>query len=481
MTISKFYHKISFLLFFFFLLSFFFINVEAVSFKFLWENTTVEIPLGDSIENYKYIPLAKLYRNGLLLSDSNVTYNTEGDWLFYSKDINTYKLGTYKVWYKAYDSKYKPGTCSGYKALVNFVVKDIKKPSINIFSDPYLIRRGRELKLENNFNAFDDDCIKEVKLIHDINSDILGDYSVTVVAIDNSNNQEIKKFNVTVYENSYPEISTTVNSDTIEVPLNGNFDIKSIFKAYDRVDLDITNKIIFDTFYDNEIKEYDYTVKVENSCGLMSKKTIRIKVVDKTIPVITLLAKDIVLDYKTDFNSYDFKKYIKEIIDDEKINYDRLEITHNIINEIGSYVVTFTYNDGYNKGIEELRVLLISSEKPIINTEEISISKGEKDDIKNYLDIIDESDPNIIDSVILYDNNVDYDKEGSYIAEVYCINSSGISNTKKIKINVSNGFINGSLGNTILIIILFIVIGIILLFLLYYFVIRKYIRKKVNG
>lgn len=97
MIISKLYQKTSFLLFFFFLLSFFFINVEAVSFKFIWQDTTVEIPLGGTLENYKNIPIARLYKNGDLLSDANVTYNTEGDWLFYFKDVNTYKVGTYKV------------------------------------------------------------------------------------------------------------------------------------------------------------------------------------------------------------------------------------------------------------------------------------------------------------------------------------------------------------------------------------------------
>ena len=480
MIISKLYQKTSFLLFFFFLLSFFFINVEAVSFKFIWQDTTVEIPLGGTLENYKNIPIARLYKNGDLLSDANVTYNTEGDWLFYFKDVNTYKVGTYKVWYKAYDSKYKPGTCTGYKALINFVVKDFKKPVINIFSDPYLVRRGSNLKLENNFNAFDDDGIKEIKLIHNIDIDILGDYEVTVVAIDNSNNQEVNRFHVTIYENSYPEITTTIDSDYLEVPLNGNFDIKSIFKAYDRVDLDITNKIIFDRFYDNEVKEYDYTVKVENSCGLISKKTIRIKVVDKNVPVIILLTKDIVLDYKTDFNSYDFKRYIKEIKDNEKIDYNNLEITHNLKNEIGSYIVTYVYNDGYNKGEEKLRVLLISSDKPIINTEEIYISLGNKEEVIDSLDIVDASDPNIIDSVVLYDSNVDYDKEGSYYADVYCINSSGISNTKKIKINVSNDFLINNSFNSILIIVLIVIITLLSLFILYYFVIRKFIRKKDN-
>ena len=109
-------------------------KVHATSWKFVWQNTTVHVPVGSSIEEYKNVPVANLYRNEILLTDSQVTYNTEGDWMYYFKDIDTRKIGTYQVWYKAYDAKYSPGTCTGYKALVSFVVEDKVSPTITIFS-----------------------------------------------------------------------------------------------------------------------------------------------------------------------------------------------------------------------------------------------------------------------------------------------------------------------------------------------------------
>ena len=132
-------------------------------------------------------------------------------------------------------------------------------------------------------------------------------------------------------------------------------------------------------------------------------------------------------------------------------------------------------NDVFNK----LKVMI--SEQLGIDEEKIELTSTLLDDLSaDSLDIVDASDPNIIDRVVLYDSHVDYDKEGSYYADVYCINSSGISNTKKIKINVSNDFLINNSFNSILIIVLIVIITLLSLFILYYFVIRKFIRKKDN-
>ena len=79
--------KGKFLFFFLIFIAFAFIpfKASAASWKFMWKNTTVHVPLGASIEDFKNVPKAYLYRNEILLTDTAITYNTEGDWMYYFK------------------------------------------------------------------------------------------------------------------------------------------------------------------------------------------------------------------------------------------------------------------------------------------------------------------------------------------------------------------------------------------------------------
>ena len=69
--------KGKFLLFFLMLIAVAFIpfKASAASWKFMWKNTTVHVPLGASIEDYKNVPKANLYRNEILFSCENLYVN----------------------------------------------------------------------------------------------------------------------------------------------------------------------------------------------------------------------------------------------------------------------------------------------------------------------------------------------------------------------------------------------------------------------
>ena len=108
-------------LFFFLLLSF---KSNAASWHFEWEQTYIEVPLYANIDLYVTIPFARLYKDNHLLEDAEITYQRTGDWLYLLSDVDTTKIGTYQVWYKAYEKKYLPGQCQGYKTLVTFQVTD---------------------------------------------------------------------------------------------------------------------------------------------------------------------------------------------------------------------------------------------------------------------------------------------------------------------------------------------------------------------
>ena len=441
--------RIKIFLFIFLLASFFFIpfKTEAASWKFIWKNTTVHVPVGASIEDYKNIPYASLYKNEVLLTDTKITYNTEGDWLYYFKDIDTKKLGNYLVWYKAYDSKYSPGTCTGYKALVSFVVEDITPPEVYIYEPVYRIKRGSSYDLSTNYSAKDNYKLEEVKVSESINKSKVGTYPVTVIAKDSSSNETRKEFKVLVYEDEAPVILSDLPDGILKVPLNEKVDLKSHFSAIDSVEGDITSKIIFPDIKTNELSEKEYWISVTNGANLTTKYKFCVIVVDDVTPSLELSFHSVVLDYKTDFSSFDFKKYIKSLTDNQPINEKNLFISHNLENMVGSYTIWYSYSDGVFTVNDSIEVSLVSYDKPEVIVEDVILSAGESIDLMNFVQVYDPSDTAVSDSIEIYDSSVDYETEGTYYAEVYCINSSGKSTTKPIKVIIQGNHLDSEKNN----------------------------------
>jgi hypothetical protein len=308
--------------------------------------------------------------------------------------------------------------------------------------------------------------------MHEINTNKVGTYPVTVVAIDASGNKASKEFYAVVYENKAPVISFDMPNNILEIPLNKPCDIKSHFIATDAFEGDISSKIEYPTIKNDEVKEYRYTVRVKNEANLSSRYTITIRVVDDVEPKLELTTKSLLFDYMIDLNSINFMDYIKDLSDNKEINYDNLKITTDMENKVGSYTIWYSYTDDIYTVSDSIAVSLISYTKPEIIVEDISILEDSDVDLSLFIECYDESDENILDSLEIYDQNVDYGNPGTYYAEAYCMNSSGLSTTKTFKVIVNS---NGIEMNPMLIgmiISLAISLGLIA-FILIYIILKK--------
>lgn len=475
--------KISKIILFFQLLAIFLFlpfTVFAASWKFMWVNTTVNVPVGASIEDYKNIPKAYLYKNDVCLTDSTITYNTEGDWLYYFKDIDTYTVGQYHVWYKAYDAKYSPGTCTGYKALITFNVVDKKPPEIKINQDYFYIKRGNDFDLSKNYNVKDNYKLESVEVLHEINNKKTGTYLVSVIAKDSSGNQAISKFNAVVYENESPVISCDAPGDIIQIPLNKEVDISSHFTAIDSYEGDISNRIEYPIIKNDTVSEYPYTVTVKNEANLSSTYKVTIKVIDDVEPTLELSCHNLVLDYSLDFYLIDYRRYIKRISDNLPINYDNLIITHDLENRVGSYTIWYSYSDGIFTVSDSIEVSLVSYDKPEVYVDDIELTVDNPIDLYDFVSVYDKSDMNVSSTIEIYDENVDYTKAGTYYAEVYCINSSGLSTTKRFKVIVKEEAVESESFNYYFLglILAFVLIFGLLIFIVLYIVLNKRKLKK---
>ncbi len=466
-------------------------SIHAATWEFRWTNTVVHVPLGGNLSEYSLQPEARLYRDGALLADANISYLREGDWLYFMSNVNTTRVGTYKVWYKASEKdKYRPGTCTGYKALISFVVEDLVKPKVDIISDNVFIQREsitptttryEELtnQIKANVNASDNYSECEIVLSHNIDFTKTGTYDVTASAIDSSGNRDSKSFKVSIYDSSYPVITFSGTGDNfLKIPLGSNANIRDYFTATDEIDGDISSLIEYPMVKVDEICEYNYTVSVKNKSGNTTTKTIRIYVVDDTPPTMKLQTHNLLLDYKTNFDEYDFASKVS-LTDNLPINYDNLSITTDVKNEVGSYTVWYSYTDGVYEVEDTIDLKCISKEKPKIMADDIVIKAKSNADLKNYITVYDDSDNNIYESLEIDDSKVNYLKKGTYYATVCATNSSGQSATQRIKVIISGSVLEESNIAVIIILIVFLIITIGYGgFFVYYFVIRK--RKKSN-
>jgi hypothetical protein len=340
------------------------------------------------------------------------------------------------------------------------------------------IRRGDEYNLSANYTVRDNYKVESVTEVHSINTGVVGTYPVTVIARDSSGNQRKASFEAFVYENQAPVISSDIESGVLKIPVHEDYDIKSHFTAMDKFEGDITNKIIFPTLDTSMVSEYDYTVSVSNDAGLSDSITITIKVVDEEAPTLELTTHSILLDYTLDFSTVDFKKYIKSLTDNTSINYENLSITNDLENRVGNYTIWYSYTDGIYTVNDSIEVSLVSYNKPKIYVDDIELYVDSSINLYDVIELDDPSDPDIYDSLIIYDQNVNYNKEGIYYAEAYCMNSSGQSTTKSFKIIIHDTslFKEENMPFYIVIFVSALIILILVLFILIYFLSKR--RKK---
>ena len=390
-----------------------------------WFNTNININVGESVYEYKDKPYAILYRNSVPLSDSEISYDREGDWMYYLKNVNTNKVGSYYVWYKAFEKKYKPGTCNGYKCLIKFNVIDNINPSVSVINDDIILKRGDSINLLDNI-IYKDDSACEIKILNEPSFDKIGVYDIYYLVIDEYNNSTKGTFKVTIYDDTKPKIYTKSGLNYIDIAQNSNPLLSEYFYAIDSYDGDISNIIQYPNLDTKNVGSYLYTISVTNSSNIKEELTVTINIIDEIEPKIEGV-DDIILDYSLDFNNYDFKSLIN-IIDNNPINYDNLIINHNLENNVGNYKINYEYFDGFYKVYKEINVNLL-----------------------DYVEIVDDSDPLIYDNLDIDDSNVNYNKEGIYEASIYVINSSGLSNNKKIKIDIINNKSNKKKGNGLII------------------------------
>lgn len=469
------------------------IKASAASvFSYRWENVHVEVPLFASIYDYSILPKASLYKDGKLLTDTNITYDTNGDWLYYLKDVNTAKPGQYSVWYKAYESNYKPGTCNNYKQLVTFTIYDNEAPVINLLN--------KEIEIPKETEKFDftslvtvTDNLNDYTLSinsSSVNFKAIGDYEVYYKATDSSGNYDEETLLVHVVDTAAPVITYLGKTNPLKIEALDTIDLKTYFKATDDVKGDVSSSFKIESGnldYQNEDGTFTFTASGKYSYQISftddintSTYDLDIEVVDNNPPVLKLKTTSIETDYRTTFMIETFKSLIAESRDNGKDLKDRVEIDYSsIVNSVGSYQVKYFVKDDLGLETEAvLTVNLISNVPPSLVTKNASIMVGELIDFKEYVTVSDPSDNEIENKIEFLDENFDNNTPGIYYINVVCKNSSNKTTTGTIKVEVVSKTETIIGGNFNLKLAILIVTGGLIIGTSIYLIIKKKKEKK---
>lgn len=420
-------------------ISFFSLDTYAKTYRFVWDEQTtyIDVSLGDNINNYTSIPKAYLYVDNILMEDAEITYLSTGDWLYLLTDVDTSKVGEYKVWYKASESKYSPGQCDGYKTLVTFNVIDDKPPMITDIPTELTYLIGGNKPLYETYIVANDNSGNYNVLIDDssVLYNVVGTYTVNVRVDDGYN---VIKENITLHVKDPvgPIITFLGENNTIKINLGDEVDLKSYFTAIDNIDGDVINSIRYNPFDTNVEQEFKLEVKFNDSNGNVSNIFVDIKIVDENEPVITVFNESLILEYNIDYLE-ELKNNIKEAyVGKIDIKNDVIIDTTNLKNSVGAYSITYSYTYKDKQVSKVVTVNILSSVSPTLMLENFDSYIGKKPDYLSYITAIDDSDPYIGSKIEIDDSNVDYYKAGRYPVFVSVTNSSGLSKTDTLYVTV---------------------------------------------
>ena len=415
------------------------INVYAKSYKFIWDESTtfINVSLGDNINKYTNIPKANLYIDNVLMEDAEVSYLTTGDWLYLLTDVDTSRVGEYKVWYKAFETKYSPGQCEGYKTLVTFNVIDDEPPVIKSIPDELTYLIGTNKPVYESYILVNDNSGKFNIVVDDssVLYNVVGEYVVNIIVDDGYNvvNSSIKLY---VKDPVGPIITFIGENNTIKLNVGDTIDLKPYFTAVDNIDGNVINSIRYENFDTKEEKEFQLEVRFNDSNYNYSSIFVNVVIVDENEPVINLINETLILEYNTDY-LLELKNNIKEAyVGKLDIKNDVIIDISNIKESVGVYTITYSYTYKEKQVSKVITVNVLSSVAPTLILENFESAIGKKPDYYAHISVIDESDPYISTKIDIDDSNVDYYYAGRYPVYVSVLNSSGLSKTDTLYVTI---------------------------------------------
>ncbi|MDR2821992.1 MAG: hypothetical protein LBV58_00360 [Acholeplasmatales bacterium] len=332
-----------------------------------WENTVIDIMLGESPEPYFELPSAHLFMDDEEVFDP-LMYYERGVEFTSLLDVNTNRIREYNIRYRVvYPSfDYLRNTIT-----VKFRILDrtpptfILVPSFTIPLDGKVTNYFAGVDVIDNYYKFE-----ELTLHVDatrVNNKVVGTYKIIYVATDPSGNVSSCESFVNVIDDIPPSI--TLKKELIG-EVNEIIDLRNYFTIKDNYNTVVTILILDDYIDYANIGIYPFTVIARDQSLNETILDDYFLLVDTTKPIIELKPNPKTIRVFTTIDSDFLLSYILYVSD----NYNLLTINdcltfHNIDSSyIGDYQVTFLLRDSsLNEAIKTLKVSVVDDIAPSIS------------------------------------------------------------------------------------------------------------------
>jgi len=411
---------------------------------FVWEKTTIDVPVNDSLSKYTDSYIVKFYVNGVESNEFTVEKETNCSTF---TTVQTNIVGDYHVYYRARSKKYYVYD----ETMITFHVYDDIPPSIvgpNCLTLEYLDR----LTASDYYYVFDNSTKEEeLELILDdknVSYQTIGTYPAQLICSDKSNNVSKKNIDIIIVDTTPPVI--TINKNLV-FSYGKEIDFLSYADIYDTYDGKITDYLLV-TDSNLELGDAVITISSEDFSGNIIVQDFNCKIIDDTSPTLDLTASivDIDISKYNDFGSIDYLDYVYSYYDDYDISSDLyLSYESELIYSIGDYYVTYLLVDTSGNYTEKQVLFRVrETTGPVIEaSSNLNFDLNEAIDVEKLVTITDFYDTNAINNLEVTYNNLNPQKAGSYTVKYRCYNNSGRYSTKEITINIVDNNANNIISS----------------------------------
>ncbi|PKK99319.1 MAG: hypothetical protein CVV57_02020 [Tenericutes bacterium HGW-Tenericutes-2] len=379
-----------------------------------------------------------LWSNYLTITDN---YDTVLDIKIHDQYVNYAKLGSYPIVITATDQS---GLSSQIEQMLSIV--DIEKPKITMKSQAPMIPvyssesdtllKSFILSISDNYDLL---TINDVAVTHDIEWDVLGEYTIYYTLTDQSKNTLETKIKVKIKDIDKPTIFFTeplIFEVFEETPFinqfieyEDNYDVKS------KLTLRITT-----SFKMNAIGKYPITVEVSDTSGNKEIMQSYIEIIDSTRPELIQINDIIITDFsRKSYNlyfsasdNYDPITKISVHINDQYVNYEA----------IGSYPIIVTATDqSSNYTILHTEILIIDIIEPELELKQHAVLlqiNSEPLDLKSFIKNASDNYDYLTKDDVSIEGEVKYNRIGLYTITYYLSDSSLNSIKKELVVTIDD-------------------------------------------
>lgn len=402
------------------------LKIKASESIFIFGYDYIEVPYKADLN-----PYFDLVYNSIKLKegydDPNFRVEDENDGYFKSV-INSNRLKTYRLKYKAYAPKYY----AEESKFVEFRIVDKEPPVVIRSEEVNYFLEGIKPNYETYITATDNET-KSANLrieVNDFNVDYknVGIYEVIYTIIDNSNNRTIYIGNVNVIDKIKPIITET---DLVKIQLGDPFYIEDHFIVTDNYDKNpyISYEILGDI---NDVGYITINITVTDKSGNTSISSKSVLIVDEISPTLTLTKSRVEVDVLSE--PLDLTLFIDEVGKDLTVE-DVVIIEDILYDTVGVYEVIYKLKDKHgNETVERLIIKVLDKEAPIIKAEDIVVDINDNVDLKTGVYAQDNYSNNL--KVSIYETNFKQEP-GTYYVIYEVIDEAGNHTYHKRIITVS--------------------------------------------